>query len=282
MTPEQLAQMRAVTSRIKAPIHTDSGGLSATAQTTVNVLNVAPTVGEITAPVDPVAVGTAIEASADFTDPGLLDTHTAAWDWGDGNVDETSGSGSVTGSHTYTVAGVYEVTLTVIDDDGGSGQSVFRYVVIYDPSAGFVTGGGWIDSPQGAYTPDPSLTGKTNFGFVAKYKYQKGADTPSGETEFQFKVADLNFHSTSYQWLVIAGAKAQFKGSGTVNGSGDYGFMLTATDGQINGGGGVDKFRIKIWDKETDEVIYDNQIGDADDSDATLAIGGGSIVIHSK
>ena len=44
-------------------------------------------------------------------------------------------------------------------------------------------------------------------------------------------------------------------------------------DGQANGGGGVDKFRIKIWD---------NQIGDADDSDATQAIVGGSIVIHSK
>ena len=29
-------------------------------------------------------------------------------------------------------------------------------------------------------------------------------------------------------------------------------------------------------------VIYDNQIGDADDSNPTQAIGGGSIVIHSK
>jgi len=153
-------------------------------------------------------------------------------------------------------------------------------VVVYDPSAGFVTGGGWIDSLEGAYTSDPSLTGKANFGFVAKY--QKGADIPSGETQFQFKVADLNFHSTSYQWLVIARAKAQFKGSGTINGAGDYGFMLTAIDGQINGGGGVDKFRIKIWDTQTDEVIYDNQIGDADDNDVTQAIGGGSIVIHAK
>jgi len=29
-------------------------------------------------------------------------------------------------------------------------------------------------------------------------------------------------------------------------------------------------------------VIYDNQIGDADDGDATQAIGGSGIVIHSK
>jgi len=35
--------------------------------------------------------------------------------------------------------------------------------------------------------------------------------------------------------------------------------MLTAIDGQVNGGGGVDKFRIKIWDSATGQVIYDNQ-----------------------
>jgi len=31
----------------------------------------------------------------------------------------------------------------------------------------------------------------------------------SGNTEFQFKVADLNFKSTSYDWMVIAGSKAK-------------------------------------------------------------------------
>jgi outer membrane protein assembly factor BamB len=264
---------------------TDELGASDTDVAEVTVDNVAPGVGSISAPTDPVAIGTPITVNATFTDPGVLDTHTAVWDWGDnttseGTVDETNGSGSVTGNRTYNATGVYTVTLTVTDDDAGSGQSVFQYVVLYDPSAGFVTGGGWIDSPEGAYTPATSLTGKANFGFVSKYK--KGADTPSGETEFQFRVADLNFHSTTYQWLVIAGPKAKFKGSGTINGSGDYGFMLTATDGQINGGGGVDKFRIKIWDKQTGEVIYDNQLGDADEGDATQAIGGGSIVIHAK
>ena len=33
---------------------------------------------------------------------------------------------------------------------------------------------------------------------------------------------------------LIAGAKAKYKGDGSINGSGNYGFMLTATDGQIN------------------------------------------------
>jgi Tol biopolymer transport system component/PKD repeat protein len=250
----------------------------------VTVLNVAPTVGAITAPVDPVQVNTAINTSADFTDQGVLDTHTAEWDWGDdttsvGTVNETNGSGSVSDSHTYTVAGVYTVKLTVTDRDGGSDQSVFQYVVVYDPEGGFVTGGGWIDSPAGAYTPDPSLTGKATFGFVAKYK--KGADTPTGNTEFQFRVANLNFHSDTYQWLVVAGPKAQFKGDGTINGAGNYGFMLTAIDAELTSSTEVDKFRIKIWDKDnSDVIVYDNQMGDADDADAMTAIGGGSIVIH--
>ena len=58
--------------------------------------------------------------------------------------------------------------------------------------------------------------------------------------------------------------------------------MLTAIDGQIPGGGGVDKFRIKIWDKGSGGVVYDNQMGASDTADPTTAIAGGSIVIHSN
>ena len=106
---------------------------------------------------------------------------------------------------------------------------------------------------------------------------------PSHPTSrFNFQVADLNFHSTSYDWLVISGAKAQCQGSGTINGEGDFAFKLTATDGQVNGGGGVDKFRMKIWEKQHNILIYDNQLGASDNSDPTTAIQAGSIVIHKE
>ncbi|MBM3237751.1 T9SS type A sorting domain-containing protein, partial [Candidatus Poribacteria bacterium] len=268
-----------------ARVEISDGRITSTDTADVTVNNVAPTAGTITAQLEPVMVNNTISASASFTDPGTLDTHTAIWNWGDGNtsdgaVTESNGSGSVTGNHAYNTAGVYTVTLTVTDEDGGSGESTFKYIVVYDPSAGFVTGGGWINSPPGAYVAEPSLVGKANFGFVSKY--QKGAKVPTGQTEFQFKVANLNFHSTVYEWLVIAGAKAQYKGTGTINNSGNYGFMLTAIDGQIkNGGGGVDKFRIKIWDKNNgDSIVYDNQMDAGDDAEPTTVIGGGSIVIH--
>jgi serine/threonine-protein kinase len=42
------------------------------------------------------------------------------------------------------------------DKHGGVGQSTFQYVVIYDPSGGFVTGGGWIISPPGPTRAPPS------------------------------------------------------------------------------------------------------------------------------
>jgi hypothetical protein len=152
-------------------------------------------------------------------------------------------------------------------------------VVVYDPDGGFVTGGGWIVSPAGAYALDITLTGKATFGFVSKYK--KGATTPTGNTEFVFDVADLEFHSTSYDWLVIAGPKAKYKGTGTINGAGNYGFMLSAVDEALTPSTDVDRFRIKIWDKDNDDVvIYDNQMGAEEDAEATTEIGGGSIVIH--
>jgi hypothetical protein len=174
--------------------------------------------------------------------------------------------------------GVHDVCVRGTDVSGNTSPAECTLVAVYDQAAGFVAGAGWINSPPGAYTADPGLTGRAVFGFTSRY--QSGANTPSGFTEFMFRVADLRFQADTFEWLVIAGARAQFKGSGTINGTGDYGFMLTAVDGQVNGGGGVDKFRMKIWDKATGTIVYDNQM-DADDTESpTMAIGAGQILIQ--
>jgi PKD repeat protein len=261
----------------------DAGNLVGTVTATAAVANVAPSVGPITAPVDPLAVGTSVTASASFSDPGVLDTHTGTFDWGDGTsssaaVTETNGSGSASGSHEYAVAGVYTVTLTVTDKDGGVGQSTFEFVVVFDVVAGFVTGGGWINSPAGAYAANASFVGKATFGFVSRYR--KGATVPSGNLEFNFRIADLQFHSTSHEWLVVSGSKVRFKGSGTINGAGDFAFLVSAVDGDVSGDG-PDTFRIKIWDQDTGIVVYDSDMGRGDGAPATTILGGGSIVIHN-
>jgi len=259
------------------------GKLSGEATTSAEITNVAPSVGPITAPIDPQEVGTLVTAGAAFTDPGTLDTHTGVMDWGDGStssaaITETNGSGSASGSHAYAAAGVYTLTLTVTDKDGGTGRSVFQFVVVFNPLAGFVTGGGWIISPRDAYPANPLVTGKATFGFVSKYP--KNAITPTGNTEFDFHLGNLHFHSTSYDWLVVSTSKVRFKGSGTINGAGDFAFLVSAVDGDVIGGA-PDTFRMKIWDKSTGLVIYDNEMGSGDGAPATTVLGGGSIVIHN-
>ena len=112
--------------------------------------------------------------------------------------------------------------------------------------------------------------------FVKRYKKRR---PNSGEPDLD---PVLKHHLRLYEWLVVSGARAQYKGSGTINGTGNYGFLLTVNDGQVSGGGGTDKFRIKIWDKTTGDVVYDNQLGASDDDPPNTALGGGSIVIHSK
>ncbi len=252
----------------------DNQGACAINNTNVDITNVAPTVGTISAPSDPQPVNTSVSATTSFTDPGVLDTHTALWNWGDGTTSAGNvNAGAVSGTHTYVSAGVYELNLTVTDKDNGSGQAPpFQYVVIFDSTAGFATGAGMIDSPAGAYPQGPTLTGRAHFGFSVKYL--PGDTTPNGGSQFKFKIADINFSSTSYQWLVISGTKATFKGIGTNNGQGNYAFLVSTIDTE------PDRYRIKITDNSTNLVFYDNEMNVPETADPTTPLVNGNIVIH--
>ena len=90
------------------------------------VHNVAPTVdigADITILPDQTITFTGI-----FTDPGVLDTFTYDWSFGDG----VTATGTLTTSHIYPDEGSYTVTLTVRDDDSGVGQDT-RIVQVYQP-----------------------------------------------------------------------------------------------------------------------------------------------------
>ena len=293
-------------------VATDSAGFTGSATAAITVNDSTPVVTAVTTPSSPAAINTSVQASGSFTDAGSAasgESYTATWDWGDGTTGAgvatpPSGStpGSVTGSHTYTAAGVYTVTLTVADDDNTESAPVAssQYVVVYDSSAGFVTGGGWIDSPAGACVAadapsgacstssggtNSSASGRASFGFVAEYL--PGATVPSGNTEFQFQAGRLNFHSTAYNWLVVQGGSglAQYQGTGTINGQGGYDFTLTVYDHDLNSScGSTDGFRIQI-SNANGGVVYDNMYqltSNEIDCHNTQSISGGDIVIHTS
>lgn len=268
---------------------TADDGSTSTVTTSASVANVAPQVTGITLPPTPIAVGTPITLSASFSDVGTGDTHTASFDLGPsgsvatGIVVEANGSGVAMATVTYTQPGVYTITASVTDDDNATGTrssalSLPAYVVVYDPTAGYVTGGGWINSPAGSYVANPSLTGQATFGFVAKYVI--GSSTPTGNTQFHFRVGDFRFSSTRYDYLVVAAGKAKYKGEGTINNVGGYGFMLTAIDGDMKDPPGPDSFRIRIWNIATGAVVYDNVAGAVEDSYSAANLAGGSVTIH--
>ena len=74
----------------------------------LNAVNDPPVLGEITAPIDPLAVDTAVNVSATFTDPDVGDTHTAEWDWGDNGTTQgtvNQAGGSVTSEYSYDTPG---------------------------------------------------------------------------------------------------------------------------------------------------------------------------------
>jgi hypothetical protein len=255
------------------------GGPGNCGNITISLNNTPPAITSVNAPVAPLTVNTSINLTTVYTGSNITN---ASIKWGDSSAEQliADPANSFVVPHTYTAPGVYSITVSLKDACNQTASTVYQYVVVYDPNGGFVTGGGWINSPAGAYRPDITLTGKANFGFEAKYL--KGANVPTGNTEFKFQTGNINFKSVNYQWLVVAGSKTQFKGTGTINGIGNYGFMLTAVDGDLVNTVSPDLFRIKIWDINNNVITYDNQYGSSDDGSLTTPISGGSIVIHTE
>ena len=122
--------------------------------------------------------------------------------------------------------------------------------------------------------------GRANFGFTAKY--HRGATVPTGNMQFQFKNGELNFHSNSYDWLVIDPDThaARLSGHGQINGflspTGEpYRFMVWAEDGDAQMPRADDTFRIRIWYEDSgDVVLYDNG--------PDQKLGGGQISVHRR
>ncbi len=108
----------------------DNGAIGEGEQT-VDFINVAPTV-IIDGAVDedgesiignPIAPGAPIRLTASFEDPGILDTHLATIDLGDGPAPVGITDGLIDATFSFSEAGEYTVHVSVTDDDTGVGTA---------------------------------------------------------------------------------------------------------------------------------------------------------------
>lgn len=120
----------------------------------ITITNVAPQVfsSEATA-----YVGATFNAEMLYSDPGG-DTHAATVDYGDGTVETITAPGYVPLVHAWDAEGVYDVLVTVTDDDGGQEQGTMRVTVSgQEPVTGLL-----IDGPTTTI-----LTGQSGAAFYA-------------------------------------------------------------------------------------------------------------------
>jgi uncharacterized delta-60 repeat protein len=264
---------------------TDAAANTSTASTDVVVAH------NITSPSSgaTVRVGSTVSLSGEFWDkPG--NKHTAKWVIDDksvsGTLSEPSGAinGKVTGSYKFSTAGVYKLQMNVTDQNGlttyaNTYENLDAIVVVYDPNGGYAYGGGYFTSPKGALKSDPNASGDASYGFTLNY--YKNATLPKGETQFKFNVGDFEFNALNFDYLVINNSMSQFKGTGKIiGGQSGVGFIMTVTDGQLDGTG-IDKIRMKIYNKNNGSIIYDNQTGGSDAALPTQAVGANSVIVIS-
>ena len=263
---------------------TDDCGNTAVDSTKVYVVH------NINAPITGKAfkIGSVVAFAGEFWDqPG--NSHTGSWTLDEtttfnGTITNEPGvnkNGVVTGSYRFQEPGVYKVRMNITDQKGNTSYATTNgdqeeIVVVYDPSGGYTYGGGWFQSPAGALRSNPAATGIGTYGFAANYF--KKSTNPKGETQFVFRVGDFEFNAVNMEYLSMAGNRAQIKGSGKITGlQSGISFIMTVTDGNTTGT--PDRIRLKIFNKNTGQVYYDNQPGDSDASDPVTTSGLNSEIV---
>ncbi|GAB3006719.1 hypothetical protein GCM10027184_75200 [Saccharothrix stipae] len=208
-------------------------------------------------------VGTPVNLVAAYTEPGANDTHTCVTDWDDGTTSTYKGEDlTCAAGHAFAHPGMYTIRTSVTDDDSGSDTAEVM-VVVYDPDAGFATGGGHYSDP-----------GRTHFQFNPKYLPHDEGPVPGNG-----KVTVGDVRSASLEWLVVTpDDKIAVKG---VMEGGTHGFVLYAYDDP-------DSLRLVLWPlaagpHPTTVITRDTVKGASFDLDAARPrpIDNGSVQAHN-
>jgi hypothetical protein len=209
-----------------------------------------------------IRAGWQVRTTADFGDYILTENTGVRWTWGDGTEPSISytafGTSRITGQHTYERAGIYRVGLDFEESCLVAANNDYeQWQIIYDPEAGNVVGAGWQNSPQGVY-PLMTSSGRLLFAFGVRYN-GRHTTSPQGHLLLQLTNQSL-FRSSTVEWLVITGNSAIWKGIGSVQGQGRYGYVVSVQDAGRRGlNDPNDQLRIRIWDMDRgNAIVYDN------------------------
>jgi hypothetical protein len=167
----------------------------------------------------------------------------------------------------------------------GAGEDVF---LVFDPSLGFTTGGGWFYWPG---TAD-----RTNFGFTMQYNQGssrgKGKGVKDKEPKAQGSLLFIRHLDDGTLWRLKSNAidgmalsedgwasflgKATYREPGWEESEGNYDFLVYVED-HGTPGAGVDQFWIQTFDP-TDTLVPDLSMMEPA-PDNTVTIEGGNIVV---
>ena len=171
---------------------TDESGLKSVAETTVNITNANP----VPNPGSDVTgnEGTAVNFSVSVTDPGVNDTHTFLWDFGDGTTSTQQNP-----SHAFGDNGTYTVKVTATDNDGGAGQAQISATISnVAPTAN--AGGPYNGSLGSAVTLSGSGTDPAGSNDVLSYAWDINND---GAYDLNGQTVDANFSEPGQQTIKL-------------------------------------------------------------------------------
>jgi hypothetical protein len=260
----------------------DASGNDTTQTFIVTVSNAAPVLTNLQTTPSSASVGSTVSVSAQVADNNLT---SASINWGDGSTTSASVAANISGTHAYTQAGTFTVSVTVTDACNASHTLTSTVIITESTSSSecFVTANGWFNSPKNAYTNCKNATGKAHFNINAKSKDNGSLE---GKATLNFQAGDLKFESKTLESLQCSDNRAVLKGTGKLNGSSGFRFTVTM-ENEPNGNGHSkhscaedDKLRFRIWNS-SNVLVYDNQRGAAE-SATPPEIEGGSIIFHKN
>ena len=233
--------------------------------------NAAPVITAFTTTTALASTGTLVTATVSFTDAGTADTHTAVITWDDDTTTTVNAGSTLQASatHAYTSAGFYTVGVTVSDDEGASATTNSSMLVVYDASAGLITGGGWIAGASG------NTNDKTHFNIDVRYS----ASAPTGQFRIHGSSALLDLTSSAFEYLVVKGSTASFRGTGVLSDGTPVGFFVSAQDGKV-AGTRIDRIRLKVWKSADGQVLFDTEPGVSEIAPPATIVNGGNVTLH--